>query len=111
MCWSDFSSAAVSVVFALRGVGVRWIRSVPSYQVDDMLQVLQEAMTTQEPGLKVVLADGECQLERQRRLKPQVARKLQQGERVLRTRFGIDDTVCTGDHSCIRLSGCPAAIG
>ena len=99
---------ALDIEAALRGVGVRWIRSVPSYQVDDMLQVLQEAMTTQEPGLKVVLADGECQLERQRRLKPQVARKLQQGERVLRTRFGIDDTVCTGDHSCIRLSGCPA---
>lgn len=99
---------ALDIEAALRGVGVQWIRSVPSYQVDDMLQVLQEAMSTPTPGLKVILADGECQLERQRRLKPQVARRLQQGERVLRTRFGIDDTVCTGDHSCIRLSGCPA---
>jgi indolepyruvate ferredoxin oxidoreductase alpha subunit len=26
----------------------------------------------------------------------------------VRTRFGIDDDVCTGDHSCIRLSGCPS---
>jgi indolepyruvate ferredoxin oxidoreductase alpha subunit len=23
-------------------------------------------------------------------------------------RFGVDDEVCTGDHSCIRLSGCPS---
>ena len=26
----------------------------------------------------------------------------------MRTRFGIDDSVCTGDHACIRLSGCPS---
>ena len=30
-------------------------------------------MTTPEKGLKVIVAEGECQLERQRRLKPQVA--------------------------------------
>jgi indolepyruvate ferredoxin oxidoreductase alpha subunit len=93
---------------ALRSVGVRWIRTVPSYQVEDMRAVLTEAMTTAETGLKVILADGECQLERQRRIKPQVAASLKRGERVVRTRFGIDEDVCTGDHSCIRLSGCPS---
>ena len=30
------------------------------------------------------------------------------GERVMRTKFGVDDEICTGDHSCIRLSGCPS---
>jgi hypothetical protein len=33
------------------------------------------------------------------------------GERVVRTKFGVDDEICTGDHSCIRLSGCPVADG
>ena len=28
----------------------------------------------------------------------------------MRTRFGVDDEVCTGDHSCIRLSGCPSLV-
>lgn len=93
---------------ALRGVGVRWIRKIVSYKVDDMISTLREAMTTEEGGLKVIIADGECQLERQRRLKPKVAQQLKNGERVVRTRFGIDDDVCTGDHSCIRLSGCPS---
>jgi indolepyruvate ferredoxin oxidoreductase alpha subunit len=59
-------------------------------------------------GLKVVIADGECQLARQRRLRPETARKLAAGERVVRTRFWVDPEVCTGDHSCIRLSGCPS---
>jgi indolepyruvate ferredoxin oxidoreductase alpha subunit len=55
-----------------------------------------------------VIADGECQLERQRRIKPLNAARMKRGQRVVRTRFGIDDDVCTGDHSCIRLSGCPS---
>ena len=37
------------------------------------------------------------------------ARKLvAAGKRVVRTRFWVDPEVCTGDHSCIRLSGCPS---
>ncbi|SFP45768.1 indolepyruvate ferredoxin oxidoreductase alpha subunit [Variovorax sp. PDC80] len=93
---------------ALKGVGVGWVRKVRSYSVAEMRDTLQEAMTTEEGGLKVIIADGECQLERQRRIKPVTAAKLKRGERVVRTRFGIDDDVCTGDHSCIRLSGCPS---
>jgi indolepyruvate ferredoxin oxidoreductase alpha subunit len=27
---------------------------------------------------------------------------------VVRERFGVDSDTCTGDHSCIRLSGCPS---
>jgi NAD-dependent dihydropyrimidine dehydrogenase PreA subunit len=27
---------------------------------------------------------------------------------VVKTRYGVDDEICTGDHSCIRLSGCPS---
>lgn len=93
---------------ALAGVGVRWVRTVPSYEVSRMLRTLGEAMTTSEPGLKVIIADGECQLERQRRIKPVAARRLKAGERVVRTRFAVDDGVCTGDHACVRLSGCPS---
>ncbi|MGX5651318.1 indolepyruvate ferredoxin oxidoreductase subunit alpha [Hydrogenophaga borbori] len=93
---------------ALHGVGVKWIRKVGSYQVEEMRDTLEEAMSTPEGGLKVIIADGECQLERQRRNKPRVAEQLKRGERVVRTRFGIDEDTCTGDHSCIRLSGCPS---
>jgi indolepyruvate ferredoxin oxidoreductase alpha subunit len=37
-----------------------------------------------------------------------VAKLLNAGGRVVRTRFGVDEDVCSGDHSCIRLSGCPS---
>src|SRR5690606_27129532 len=34
--------------------------------------------------------------------------QLAEGKRVVRERFGVDPDTCTGDHSCIRLSGCPS---
>jgi indolepyruvate ferredoxin oxidoreductase alpha subunit len=93
---------------ALRGVGVTWIREVDSYRIPEMMRTLHEALTTEERGLKVVIARGECQLERQRREKPRVRARLAKGERVEQPRFGVDPDVCTGDHSCMRLNGCPS---
>lgn len=92
---------------ALKGVGVTWQRTVHTYGVTKMRDTLLEAFRSPFKGLKVIVAEGECQLERQRRIKPIRARALAAGERVERLRFGIDEDTCTGDHSCIRLSGCP----
>ena len=91
----------------LKGLGVRWLRRVDSYRVDETRDTLVEAFITDETGLKVIVAEGECQLERQRRIRPWIASLLARRKRVMRTRFGVDEDVCSGDHSCIRLSGCP----
>jgi len=98
----------MSIERALKGLGVRWLKNIYTYRVDRMKAALEDAMTTGYKGLKVIVADAECQLERQRRLRPQVAAQLKRGERVVRERFGVDEDVCTGDHSCVRLSGCPS---
>jgi len=92
---------------ALQGLGVQWMRTVHTYEVERMRETLVEAFTSDFNGLKVVVAEGECQLERQRRLKPWVAGLLARGERVERVKYGVDEDVCNGDHACIRLSGCP----
>jgi indolepyruvate ferredoxin oxidoreductase alpha subunit len=91
----------------LTGLGVKWLRTVNNYRVGDMMKAYKEAMTTQQKGLKVIVAEGECQLERQRRLKPLLAKNLSAGKRSVRVKYGVDEDTCTGDHSCIRLSGCP----
>jgi indolepyruvate ferredoxin oxidoreductase, alpha subunit len=102
------SPTGMTIEQALRGLGVKWLRTVRSYSVAKMADTLKQAMRTAERGLKVIIADGECQLARQRRLRAEEADKLKRGERVVRVRFGVDDEICTGDHSCIRLSGCPS---
>ncbi|HEX3339756.1 MAG TPA: indolepyruvate ferredoxin oxidoreductase subunit alpha [Pseudolabrys sp.] len=98
----------VGIEQTLRSMGVKWLRTVRTYSVTVMVDTLKEAMKTAERGLKVIIADGECQLARQRRVRAEDADKLKRGERVTRTRYGVDDEICTGDHSCIRLSGCPS---
>jgi indolepyruvate ferredoxin oxidoreductase alpha subunit len=98
----------VTIEAALQAMGVRWVRTIRSYSVGRMMKSLRAAMLTKDGGLKVIVAEGECQLARQRRIKPQLAKALAAGKRTVRTRFGVDEDVCTGDHSCIRLSGCPS---
>ena len=94
---------------AVRGVGVEWVRTIRrTYDVAAMRDALREALTTKEKGPKVLIAQSECQLNKQRREKPLVKQAVAAGERVVRERFGVDADTCTGDHSCIRLSGCPS---
>jgi indolepyruvate ferredoxin oxidoreductase alpha subunit len=102
------AAPGMDVEQTLRSLGVKWLRKVRTYSVGAMVKTLKEAMRTTERGLKVIIADGECQLARQRRVRAEDAVKLKRGARVVRTRFGVDDEICTGDHSCIRLSGCPS---
>ena len=94
---------------AVRGVGVEWVRTITrTYSVAQMRDTLREALTTPQKGPKVVIAQSECMLNRQRREKPLQRAAIAAGERVVRDRFGVDPDTCTGDHSCIRLSGCPS---
>jgi indolepyruvate ferredoxin oxidoreductase alpha subunit len=104
---SEFKSGDMAIERALKGVGVNWVKTVDNYRVGDVARVLKEAMSTDYKELKVIIAEGECQLERQRKLRPVVAKQLSDGERTVRVKYGVDEDTCTGDHSCIRLSGCP----
>jgi indolepyruvate ferredoxin oxidoreductase, alpha subunit len=104
----DGAAPGMSIEATLRAMGVRWLKKVRTYGVAAMLKTLKEAMQTAERGLKVIIADGECQLARQRRVRAEDSAKLARGERVVKVRYGVDDEICTGDHSCIRLSGCPS---
>ena len=94
---------------AVRGMGVKWVREVDrTYDVPRMKAVLEDALTTDAPGPKVIVASSECMLNRQRRERPLAAKAIKSGKRVVKARFGVDEDVCTGDHACMRLSGCPS---
>ncbi len=100
--------ARLPIAEAVRGVGVRWVRSLNTYDMKGTLRILREAMAAREKGPKVIVAQGECQLNRQRRIRPLLKRMRKAGKRVVRKHYGVDADTCTGDHSCIRLSGCPS---
>jgi indolepyruvate ferredoxin oxidoreductase alpha subunit len=99
---------AVPVEQAIKGVGATWVRIVHTYDMGRMLRTLKAALADPVKGLKVIVARGECMLARQKRIRPAQARAIAAGERVVQSRFGVDPDVCTGDHACIRLNGCPS---
>ncbi|WP_127115811.1 indolepyruvate ferredoxin oxidoreductase subunit alpha [Shimia sediminis] len=98
-----------SIVDAVRGMGVKWVRQIDrTYDVSKVRETMKEALTTKVPGPKVIVASSECMLNRQRREKPLLAKLAADGGRTEKPRFGVDEDVCTGDHACMRLSGCPS---
>jgi indolepyruvate ferredoxin oxidoreductase, alpha subunit len=105
----DERSTNNTIVDAVKGIGVKWVRHLDrTYDVARMRDMLREALTTKESGPKVIVASSECMLNKQRRVKPLFQKSVRDGERMVRERFGVDEDVCTGDHACIRLSGCPS---
>ena len=104
---SSLSHTNMTIESTLQGLGVQWLKTVHTYEVAHVKALLKEAFTSEFNGLKVIIAEGECQLERQRRIKPWIQALLKKGKRVVRVKYGVDEDVCNGDHACIRLSGCP----
>jgi indolepyruvate ferredoxin oxidoreductase alpha subunit len=106
---SRLRSTKHPIAKAIEGVGGTWVRQIDrTYNVAKMRDTLKEALTSKEPGPKVIVASSECMLNKQRREKPAFNKAVNSGERMVRERFGVDEDVCTGDHACIRLSGCPS---
>jgi indolepyruvate ferredoxin oxidoreductase, alpha subunit len=98
-----------TIAEAVKGVGVKWLRQIDrTYDVAKVRDTLKEALTTPEEGPKIIIASSECMLNKQRRVKPLFNQAVKGGKRMVRERFGVDEDVCTGDHACIRLSGCPS---
>ena len=94
---------------AVRGVGVKAVTTVThTYDLSQMRKALKDALTSTAPGHKVVVAQSECMLNKQRRVKPLMRKAIAEGKRAVRERFVIDEDTCTGDHACIRMSGCPS---
>lgn len=107
--FNPFRKTNNSIEKAVKAVGVKWIRTTDdTYDVSKLVKIFNEALTTEEKGPKIIIASSECMLNKQRREKPIVKEQIKQKVRVLQEKFGVDSEICTGDHECIRLSGCPS---
>ena len=106
---NSFRSTKHPLETAVKGVGVDWVRRIDwTYDVNQMRDIIKEALSTKVKGPKVIIASSECMLNRQRREKPEKRKAISDGKRMVQEKFGVDEDICTGDHACIRLSGCPS---
>ena len=97
---------------AVRGVGVEWVRTIRPHLRRGRHErgLPRGADDDEQPGPKVIVAQSECMLNRQRREKPLVKKADRRGPSAscASASASTSDT-CTGDHSCIRLSRLPVA--
>ncbi|MDH5749494.1 MAG: indolepyruvate ferredoxin oxidoreductase subunit alpha, partial [Rhodospirillales bacterium] len=98
----------ISIEKALRGVGIEWIKHVDSYDVQESRAALENALDNRGKGIRVIMSGNECMLAKKRRGNASKVRALSAGTPVSNARYGVDEEICTGDHSCIRLNGCPS---
>jgi indolepyruvate ferredoxin oxidoreductase alpha subunit len=70
---------------AVRGVGVEWVKTIRrTYDVAGMRAAIRDALTSPQAGPKVIVAQSECMLNRQRREKPLVKKAIASGQRMVR---------------------------
>src|SRR5260370_17792893 len=60
---TEWKSGDMSIERALKGIGVRWLKSVYTYRVSEMAKVLRKPMASRFRGLKVIIADPDSHLE------------------------------------------------
>ncbi len=92
----------------LRGMGVKWVKTVDPYDVEESLKTIREAYKSDYKGLKVIISDAECALEAGRKVKKIKSDVISKNGRWVDRKLGVDEDVCTGDHSCISYNGCPS---
>ncbi|MBL4621276.1 MAG: indolepyruvate ferredoxin oxidoreductase subunit alpha [Immundisolibacteraceae bacterium] len=91
-----------------KAMGVKQVVKADPYKFKDFQKKLKKIQAPKEPQLRVIISEGECQLQRQRTVKPERRKLLAAGARVEVERLGVDNDVCVGDHACMRVNGCPS---
>ncbi len=92
----------------LRGMGVKWVDVIDPYDVEESLEAIKNAYKSKYRGLKVIISDAECALEARRKVKKIESHVISENKRWVERKLGVDEDVCTGDHSCISYNGCPS---
>ncbi len=99
----------MSIEKTFRAMGVKQLEKANPYDFKDFQKKLERIRRDSKlPQVRVLISEGECQLQKQRRVRPQRDAAVKQGKRVEIDRLGVDEDVCVGDHACMRFNGCPS---
>ncbi|MGK2941414.1 MAG: thiamine pyrophosphate-dependent enzyme [Immundisolibacter sp.] len=102
------SGGVFNIERTFKGLGVKHVQKANPYNFRDFQKKLKKIQADPDPQLRVLISEAECQLQRQRTFKPMRAKAIAEGKRTEVERLGVDEEVCVGDHSCMRVNGCPS---
>ncbi len=86
--------------------GARWVKTIPSYDILKMKKTISDALKV--PGLKIIISDGECMLEKQRTIRKENSKRLKMGKQVEIPKVQVDPRLCSGCWPCSEYVGCPS---
>src|SRR6185312_11615986 len=76
---SAFRNTRNSIERAVRGIGTNWVRLLTdTYKISKMKDTLLSAIRVRQAGPKVIIAQSECMLNKQRRIRPLTAAAINQ---------------------------------
>jgi indolepyruvate ferredoxin oxidoreductase alpha subunit len=102
-------NAKMSIASTFKAMGVKQIETANPYDFRAFQRKLKKIHSDPKTSqVRVLISEAECQLQRQRRVRPEREQQIQAGRRVEIDRLGVDDEVCVGDHACMRFNGCPS---
>src|SRR5258707_1378400 len=94
---------------AVRGVGVKWVRTLTrTYDIAKMRDTLKEALTTAVKGPKVIIAQSECMLNKERRARAPEGKQFEHGGGGGGGRFRVEPPPSTRGPSSPPPAGGPS---
>jgi indolepyruvate ferredoxin oxidoreductase alpha subunit len=102
-------NTTMSIKDTFFAMGVKKLEKANPYNFKEFQEKLKKIQRDSKiPQVRVLISEAECQLQKQRGVRAERQKKLENHQRVEIERFHIDDQVCVGDHACIRFNGCPS---
>ena len=86
--------------------GAKWVKTIPSYEIGKLTKTIKKALTTS--GLKIIISDGECMLEKQRTVNAINREKRAKKKRIVIPKVQVDPLICNGCWPCSQYVGCPS---
>jgi len=105
----ELMNAEMSIEKTFKAMGVTKLETANPYDFKSFQKKLKKIRRDKsEPQVRVLISEAECQLQKQRRVRPERNKAIANGKRVEIDRLGVDSEVCVGDHACMRFNGCPS---
>jgi indolepyruvate ferredoxin oxidoreductase alpha subunit len=90
----------VDIVKILKGLGVKWVRRANPFEPDKTEKVIRQAL--KRSGFRVIVAEGECTLQSERRNRILGAKEV--------AAYEIEPETCKRCGVCYADFGCPAIV-
>lgn len=94
--FGNVNTEAIDIEAMVKGVGVKFVKTVNPYDVTETAKVMKEAV--EFDGVAVVISKKACPLE------------LKKQKQLVITKYSVNQDKCIRCHTCLKMIACPALV-